>query len=169
VPFTDESLLALIDRLTKEAQAAGRPPLLTAAQVNTLRMERPGSETGLLRSDRVAAFSVPPDDTTSPLLIGTPTDVHRNAVRNPYFAMQPLQRLGNLVTTRSNVYAIWLTVGFFEVDPITGELGYEVGWESGEIRRHRAFYVIDRSIPVAYEPGANHNVDRAILLRRTLE
>ena len=37
------------------------------------------------------------------------------------------------------------------------------------VTRHRAFYMIDRSIPVAFEPGENHNVDRAILLRRFIE
>jgi hypothetical protein len=29
--------------------------------------------------------------------------------------------------------------------------------------------MVDRSIPVAFEPGENHNVDRAILLRRFIE
>jgi hypothetical protein len=49
------------------------------------------------------------------------------------------------------------------------ELGQELGSDTGQIQRHRAFYVIDRSIPVAFEPGENHNVDNAILLRRMLE
>ena len=37
--------------------------------------------------------------------------------RNPYFYYQPMTRLGNLVTNRSNVFAIWITVGYFEVEP----------------------------------------------------
>ena len=44
-----------------------------------------------------------------------------------------------------------------------------LGSLTGEIERHRAFYLIDRSIPVAFEPGENHNVDRAILIRRFIE
>ncbi len=37
--------------------------------------------------------------------------------RNPYNMYQPLTRLGNLVTDRSNVYAVWVTIGYFEVEP----------------------------------------------------
>jgi hypothetical protein len=39
-----------------------------------------------------------------------------DALRNPAMLYQPMTRLGNLVTTRSNVYAIWVTVGYFEVE-----------------------------------------------------
>ena len=41
--------------------------------------------------------------------------------------------------------------------------------DTGEVKRHRAFYMIDRTIPVGFEPGENHNVDRAILVRRYIE
>jgi hypothetical protein len=89
--------------------------------------------------------------------------------RNAYFRGTAFQRLSNQATGRSNVYAIWLTVGYFEVDPLTGQLGRELGSDSGSVERHRAFYVIDRSIPVGFQPGFNHNVDRAIRLRRFIE
>ena len=87
---------------------------------------------------------------------------------NPYFRYQGFQKLGNLVTTRSNVYAVWITVGYFEVDK-EGKLGQELGLDRGEVRRHRAFYIIDRSIPVAFERGQDHNVEKCILLRRFIE
>ena len=77
--------------------------------------------------------------------------------------------MANLLTTQSNVYAIWLTVGYFEVNPETGQLGQEMGTDTGDIKRNRAFYIIDRSIPVAFEPGQNHNVDRCVVLRRIIE
>ena len=38
--------------------------------------------------------------------------------RIPILKFQSLQRLSNLVTTRSNVYAVWITVGYFEVEPV---------------------------------------------------
>ena len=94
-----------------------------------------------------------------------------------------LQRLDNLTTHRSNCYAIWITSGYFEVEPnnIGGSVvtdsghrdGYrilrELGTDTGEIKRQRAFYIIDRSIPVGFERGKNHNVDDAVLLRRVIE
>jgi len=102
-----------------------------------------------------------------------PTDLHRNSDRNPYFSYQALQRLPNLVTCRSNVYALWLTIGYFEVEGVNAAgqpiLGQEVGLDTGTVKRHRAFYIIDRSIPVAFEPGQNHNVDKCVLVRRFIE
>ena len=73
-----------------------------------------------------------------------------------------------MTTTRSSVFSVWITIGYFEVDA-EGLIGAEVGSETGEIRRDRGFYMIDRSIPVAFEPGKNHNVDRAILVRSYLD
>ena len=56
-------------------------------------------------------------------------------------------------------------MGYFEVDA-NGKLRQEVGADTGEIARHRAFYIFDRTIPVGYERGADDDVEKAILLRR---
>ena len=97
---------------------------------------------------------------------------------NGYFQNAMRQRLGNLTTTRSSVFAIWITVGYFEVDEDdvlmtnttgTGPVGVEVGKDSGGAVRNRGFYLFDRSIPVAYEPGKNHNIERAILVESIIE
>lgn len=103
-----------------------------------------------------------------PLFGNTSAGIHNNAARHPYFRHQTLHRLSNTLTTRSNVYAMWVTIGYFEVDS-SGALGQELHADTGEIKRHRAFYMIDRTIPVGFEPGENHNVDRAILVRRYIE
>ena len=147
-----------------------------------LQMQRPGVECTMFRSDAVDPASSP---SSRPLFERThtlvPSDNHRNTDRNPYFRYSSLQRLGNLTTTRSNVYAIWVTVGYFEAvrkNVPAGEgyafpdrymLGKEIGSDTGEVKRHRAFYVVDRTIPVAFEPGVNHNVDDCIILRRRIE
>ena len=89
--------------------------------------------------------------------------------RNAYFKYQQRQRLGNLVTNRSSVFAIWVTIGFFEVDANGDPVDRELNAENGENVRHRGFCIFDRSIPVAFEPGKNHNVERAIRLYTYIE
>ncbi|HMO14516.1 MAG TPA: hypothetical protein PKD64_00660 [Pirellulaceae bacterium] len=111
------------------------------------------------------------------------TGFHNNSVRSHFFREHARQRLGGLVTTRSSVFAIWITVGYFEINPnngalrtlsgvpanMPGAIGLELGSDEGAIRRNRAFYLVDRSIPVAFQPGRNHNVDRMILIESIIE
>ena len=96
-----------------------------------------------------------------------------DSLRNATPRFLPRTRVDNMVTTRSSVFAIWVTLGKFEVDynGTTNQytLGGEVGIETGDIKRHRAFYMFDRSIPVAYEPGKDHNVERAIIAETIIE
>ncbi len=95
---------------------------------------------------------------------GIGTDVEASAP----FKNELRTRLGIAATTRSNVFAIWITIGYFEVDDF-GRVGPEIGSDEGNVRRNRAFYMFDRSIPVASEPGENHNVDNAVLTRTIIE
>ncbi len=123
---------------------------------------------GALSSTSLIAYDQP---TTA-----VPTQ-YDNTNRNPYFRYQRYQKLGNLLTTRSNVFAVWITVGYFEVDPVIPDaahpdgytLGQEVGLDSGNVVRHRAFYIIDRSIPVGFLPGSRLNTDECILVKRMIE
>lgn len=106
----------------------------------------------------------------------------RNTDRNPFFRYQLYTKLGGLTTTRSNVYAIWITVGYFEVERINTDRpdlmqrypeGYrlkrELGSDVGDVTRHRLFALFDRTIPVGFSRGDNLNVDRAIILKRIIE
>ena len=75
------------------------------------------------------------------------------------------------------------SVGYFEVekkdafDPVNEAhiypegytFGQELGIDTGEVKRHRGFYIIDRSIPVGFMPGKNLNAENAVLLKRFIE
>ena len=48
-------------------------------------------------------------------------------------------------------------------------LGQEVGSDTGNTKRQRAFYIIDRTEPVGFKPGEDLNVERMIRVRRRIE
>ncbi len=100
------------------------------------------------------------------------------ASRNAYFKYHPRNRLGNLVTNRSSVFAIWISIRNFEV--VSEDLGNGVVVDTisdqpyrdpntERVETSRAFFVVDRSIPVAFEPGRNHNVERAVRVSSYIE
>lgn len=66
------------------------------------------------------------------------------ATIHPYLRHEMLNKIYNNVTSRSNVFAVWLTVGFFEVDASTGALKGELTASQGFPRR-RMFAIVDRS------------------------
>ncbi|MFN4259211.1 MAG: hypothetical protein ACK4RK_07920 [Gemmataceae bacterium] len=61
-----------------------------------------------------------------------------------YHRYELLTKIHNNITTRSNVFAVWVTVGFFEVGP-DGSIGREIGRAENRHVRHRMFAIIDRS------------------------
>lgn len=87
---------------------------------------------------------------------------------NPSQAIYTANRLANTTTTKSHLFGVWITLReAMAPAPAAGQP--VVPADPDGIRYHRAFYVIDRSIPVAHEPGRDHNVWDAVLLRRIVE
>jgi hypothetical protein len=90
--------------------------------------------------------------------------------RNPFFRYREMMRLSNLTTPRSNVFAVWMTVGFFVIEPhpdpnVGGTaLGAEYGLDTSTNERFKTFLIIDRSIPVGYRQGTPLNTQDAVLL-----
>lgn len=67
---------------------------------------------------------------------------------HPYQRYELMNKLYNQVTTRSNVFAVWVTAALFEVlDDRTSppRLGKEIGIDEGTNQRCRWFSVIDRT------------------------
>lgn len=71
-----------------------------------------------------------------------------NANAHPYWQSSLLQKIYNNITTTSNVFAVWWTVGFFEVVDESvkpARLGQEIGRSQNRHVRHRFFAIVDRS------------------------
>jgi predicted RNA-binding protein with TRAM domain len=90
-----------------------------------------------------------PDETLLKLVPATTSNSAPDQVR---FRNELLSRLINVTTTRSNVFAVWATIGYFEVEndgPYTpsnpARLGKEIGSDQGQVSRDRFFFVLDRS------------------------
>jgi hypothetical protein len=187
----------------RDANAADLVPLSQGPVTGPTNMVRDaGVEATLLRSTSATPGTVD----VNPLFAAATADAagattfnyaERDAIRNPFFRYAPMIRLDNLTTTRSNVYAVWITVGYFDIeqappkatfaasngnlaDPQLTQLynrvypdGYAFGKEAGldeaATSRLRGFYIIDRSRPAAFDPGRNNNVENVIRLRRKIE
>ena len=118
-------------------------PAVATSLVEALSLEKNGST---IRPDP------PPPQAGESAPVAVP-----GADKNPAHAIYTATRLANTVTIRSNVFAVWIT------------LRESVANDPDSVKLHRAFYIVDRSIPVAYEPNKSHNVWDCVRLRRIIE
>jgi hypothetical protein len=77
--------------------------------------------------------------------------------KNPLHEIYTATRLANTTTPRSNVFGVWIT------------LQESVANDPDSVKLRRAFYIVDRSIPVGFEPGKTYNVWDCVRLRRIIE
>jgi hypothetical protein len=121
------------------------------------------------RSSTATPHAAAPATSTRSLLSlsAAPGDLHLdedddmwNAVDtslNPQHKIYTASRLANTATVRSNLFAVWVT------------LRESISGDADSVKYHRAFYIIDRSIPVGFQAGQDHNVKDTIRLRRIIE
>ncbi|WP_406701087.1 hypothetical protein V5E97_20090 [Singulisphaera sp. Ch08] len=102
--------------------------------------------------------------------------------QHPAFRYDWLQKVTNLTTVRTHQYAVWITVGFFEVikqgDPMVGNtasklafdtLGQELNIQNGTNTRYRSFFIIDRTRAVGFSPQAPGNFRECVVYRQPIE
>jgi hypothetical protein len=117
----------------------------------------------------------PADDATDPLL---------DLRQQPQFRIEWLSKLMNLTTVRTHQYAVWVTVGYFEVlnpgnpqlagdinrfQGAVDELGPEIGAAQGRNVRHRAFFIIDRTRATGFNSQKPGDFRELIIHRRRIQ
>ena len=123
----------------------------------------------------VAASPGPPPVAAVPAQVDTK--------QHPYFRTEMLQKAMNLTTVRTHQYAVWITIGFFEVTRqgdllMAGSaspwlafdiLGPEIGASTGQTTRYRGFFLVDRLQLTGYDPNVIGSFRPAVVYRQTIE
>jgi hypothetical protein len=116
---------------------------------------------------------------------GPPTPIDYR--QSPYFRTQLMQKAMNLTTVRTHQYAVWITIGFFEVKrqgdlgmlfaaagtPLSAGaydiMGPEVGASTGQVTRYRTFFVVDRLRLTGFDHTSPDSFRPAVLYRQNIE
>ena len=165
--FTAREIHEIYLKLRK-SRTLGTQISLPSGETTVISPETPGKvdrpfrsmATGLARDNQNPVFV--PAGLEDTLLRLDPNDPdHRNRLleignqEHPYLRMELMNKIFNNITNRSNVFAVWITVGFFEVTddrvrPV--KLGKEIGRAENRHVRHRMFAIVDRSV-LTRNPG----------------
>lgn len=140
----------------------------TAAQINFGQLGQPQDPTFLPRPLLGSnLYQVP---TAGPMGVSYRTEPDRR--QHPFFRTELLQKLMNLTTVRTNQFAVYLTVGFFEVktegNPNTLQPDI-MGKEIDQNNRYVLFSVVDRTFAEGFNPINPGNYTHLIEYSRRLK
>ena len=114
-----------------------------------------------------------PNSQVNNFLGGGGNNDHR---QHPLYRTEWLQKVMNLTTVRTHQFAVWITVGFFEVvrtgTPELGVpdvLGAELGIAAGTNVRYRSFFTLDRTKATGFNPYYPGNFRDVVTYRRRIE
>lgn len=157
----DSIFNSLLDSRSSASRAAGKPVIQPTHQAFGATVDRPFWSLALGEATGPDNLSAGPRGLDNTLLRNHPTipgqlllDV--GASTDPaYRRKELLTKIYNHVTTRSNTFAVWMTVGFFEVvaQPANDvpKLGDEIGKAENRQVRYRMFALVDRSHLTAFD------------------
>jgi hypothetical protein len=113
---------------------------------------------------------------------GTATYLTADFRQHPYWRYEEMQRVMNLTTVRTHQYAVWMTIGFFEVkrqgdlgmllyNPVLAYdiLGPEIGAANGKNIRYRGFYLVDRLQVTGFNPASPTGFRQAVVYRQRIQ
>jgi hypothetical protein len=103
--------------------------------------------------------------------------------QHPYWRLEMMQRVMNLTTPRTHQYAVWITVGFFEIirqgdptmmlanNPLLAYdiIGPEVGAVTGKSIRYRGFFLVDRTKLTGFNPASTGSFRSAVVYRKVIQ
>jgi hypothetical protein len=103
--------------------------------------------------------------------------------QHPFWRLEMMQRVMNLTTPRTHQYAVWITIGFFEVirqgdpgmmaaiDPRLAFdiMGPEIGAVTGKNVRFRGFFLVDRTKLTGFNPANTRSFRSAVVYRKVIQ
>jgi hypothetical protein len=144
-----------------------------SANFATIPPNLPTANLFALQTNFVTPGAAAPSAMTNNYLGANPPADRR---QHPYYRTEILQKMMNLTTVRTHQFAVWITVGFFEVlntgTPYLGiadQLGAELGALAGKNIRYRSFFILDRTKAVGFSPTSPIDFRDVVTYRRRIE
>ena len=174
---------------------AAFPPILYGTGVGALDGILTNSVVNLYWPGDQAASLIDPTGVAAAVTVPLPTGIKNHQylgsaagganidmTQHPYWRSEQLQRVMNLTTTRTHQYAVWITIGFFEVKR-QGDLGMlafnpqlafdilgpEIGAANGKNTRFRGFYLVDRLQLTGFNPNSPGSFRAAVTYRQRIQ